>query len=97
MPRAICISICVAELLERIKINIIALGLVPARLLELITCHCRATSVVGGAITAEEGERQKRAQGVKGASSDSDALLDDGPEADFAGAEHEFGGIVVKG
>ena len=46
--------------------------------------------------TVEEGEGEERAKSGERAGEDADAFFDYRPEADFAGAEHEFCGVAVE-
>ena len=92
MLLAIPISILASQLLKSIHLNIRTQS--TPRLFEFAG-RSGAAAFAGGA-TVEEGEGEERAKSRERAGEDADAFFDYGPEADFAGAEHEFSRVAVE-
>lgn len=94
----ICISIGISKLLKSIHLNIRALPLPTPRGLELAS-RGRDIAIAGAVVcsaTAEAGQGKERTKSMERASDDPNSFLNYGPEADFAGAEHEFCGVAIE-
>lgn len=91
------VGIPVVELVKSVESNVRVLrGTAVSTPGRVLVVPGRVVGVAAGAAAAEKGQGEERAEGVQRAGDDTDALLDDGPQTNLAGAKHELGGVVVE-
>jgi hypothetical protein len=97
MSLAIPIPIRISQLLEGIHVNIRThRPMSTPRLLGFAGRAGSAAFAVVGGVTVDAGEGEKRAKSVERAGDNTNALLNYGPETDFARTEHKFCWIAVE-